>query len=168
MKLSIEQLFHPVHAKDINPENPDKLTGKDKHILGQRRATEALEFGIDIHQPGYNLYVSGESGTGRVQYVMDYLSPVASLGAPPPDWLYVNNFENPREPRMLSLPPQQGSKILREFDLLIEALLATFPAIFDHPTYQQQNSTLQRPFDCHYDNAIDEIDRQANNKKIAV
>ncbi|MBV1919046.1 MAG: AAA family ATPase, partial [Pseudomonadales bacterium] len=76
MKLSIEQLFHPVHAEDINPENSDKLTEKNKHILGQRRATEALEFGIDIRQPGYNLYVSGESGTGRVQYVMDYLSPV--------------------------------------------------------------------------------------------
>lgn len=168
MKLSIEQLFHPVHADDINPENSDKLTEKNKHILGQRRATEALEFGIDIRQPGYNLYVSGESGTGRVQYVMDYLSPVANLGAPPPDWLYVNNFDNPREPRVLSLPPQQGSNLLREFDLLIEDLLATFPAIFDHPTYQQQKSTLQRRFDCQYDNAIDEIERQANNNKIAV
>ncbi|OUS27679.1 ATP-dependent protease [Gammaproteobacteria bacterium 45_16_T64] len=173
MKLSVEQLFHPVHSDDIAVPSlpPGDSTGnsaEDEHILGQRRATEALEFGIDINQPGYNLYVSGENGTGRVQYVMDYLSPVASLGAPPLDWLYVNNFDNPREPRVLSLPPQQGANLLKAFDGLIESLVATFPATFDHPTFQQQKSSLQRLFDRKYDTAIDEIERQANNRLIAV
>lgn len=173
MKLSVEQLFHPVNSDDISspeiaPEESLDSPPSNDHILGQRRATEALEFGIDIDQPGYNLYISGESGTGRVQYVMDYLLPVASRRAPPLDWLYINNFDNPREPRELSLPPGQGAALLREFDTLIEALLATFPAIFDHPTYQRQKSSLQRNFDHKYDRTIDEIERQANNKMIAV
>ena len=173
MKLSVDQLFHPVSSSDfsgINNQQEDSngFTPVDEHILGQHRATKALEFGIDIKQPGYNLYVSGEYSTGRVQYIMNSLSPIASRGAPPSNWLYVNNFDNPREPRVLSLPPQQGSLLLRAFDTLIESILDTFPAIFDHPNYQQRKSTLQSHFDRIYDKAIDDIERQANNKNIAL
>ncbi len=34
-------------------------------IIGQERAVDAIEFGIDIQRPGYNLFVLGESGSGR-------------------------------------------------------------------------------------------------------
>ena len=34
-------------------------------VLGQERAVEALQFGISMQRPGYNVFVMGESGTGR-------------------------------------------------------------------------------------------------------
>ena len=34
-------------------------------IIGQERAVEALEFGLSMKSPGFNLYVSGPVGTGK-------------------------------------------------------------------------------------------------------
>ena len=34
-------------------------------IVGQSRALDAVRFGIDIKQPGFNLFVLGDPGSGR-------------------------------------------------------------------------------------------------------
>ena len=34
-------------------------------ILGQDRAISALKFGLTIRKPGFNIYVSGPTGTGN-------------------------------------------------------------------------------------------------------
>ena len=34
-------------------------------ILGQERAIRAMEVGLKIDNPAYNIYVSGHSGTGK-------------------------------------------------------------------------------------------------------
>ena len=42
-------------------------------ILGQERAVEAIQFGVAMHRPGYNIFVMGGAGTGRSSYVTSYL-----------------------------------------------------------------------------------------------
>ena len=34
-------------------------------IIGQPRAMKALEMGMNVNTKGYNIYISGEDGTGR-------------------------------------------------------------------------------------------------------
>ena len=41
-----------------------------KDILGQDRAISAMELGLKIDNPAYNIYVAGESGTGRSTYTL--------------------------------------------------------------------------------------------------
>ena len=41
--------------------------------LGQDRALEAIEFGVDIEQQGFNLFVVGDSGLGKHQLVQQIL-----------------------------------------------------------------------------------------------
>ena len=38
-------------------------------IIGQERAVEAIDFGLNIKRKGYNIYISGISGTGRNSYI---------------------------------------------------------------------------------------------------
>ena len=40
-----------------------------EEILGQQRATQAINFGINMKLKGYNIYVCGATGTGRTSYV---------------------------------------------------------------------------------------------------
>jgi len=166
-KLTIKQL-----KKQINPEQLsfDPLSDAPDfgQILGQPRATRALEFGIGINEAGYNLYVAGETGTGRTQYITNYLKPIATYGNRPDEWLYVNNFETPTEPHCISLPEQQGGKLLKDIDLLIESLLTTFPAVFEQPSFLQKKNSIQRLYDDAYEKAISIIERSAAAKKIAV
>ncbi|MCW8997576.1 MAG: AAA family ATPase, partial [Kangiellaceae bacterium] len=136
--------------------------------LPQLRATEALEFGIGVQHPGYNLYVAGENGIGRLEYVLDYLEPIATRANSPSDWLYVNNFDDPREPHSIRLPPGEGTKFRDDLDEFIEALLATFPAIFEHPSFLQKKTAISRKFEEIYDNAVGNIEEQAAKQSIAV
>lgn len=139
-----------------------------KEILGQPRASHALEFGIGIQQAGYNLYVAGDSGTGRSHYLTEYLKPIAMHGKTPPDWLYVNNFERPAEPRCIAMPHGQGIKLQRDIERLIEEIMATFPAAFENPSYIQQRTALQNAFNARYDAALSIVEKAAGQKQIAV
>ena len=167
MKLTPDQLRSRVSPEVLGFETTRELP-EFSGILGQPRATKALDFGLSIDQPGYNIYVAGDTGTGRIRYVLDYLQPTVGQKETPPDWLYVNNFDNPLEPRVISLPPKQGSLLRRDIDHLIDALLDTFPATFDNPSYQQGKTALQARFDQIYDEAIAAVKREAASRQIAM
>jgi hypothetical protein len=51
---------------------------------------------------------------------------------------------------------------------LIDNLLATFPAVFEHPSYQQKKSAIDRAFNQRYDKALDVIERLALEKDVAL
>lgn len=167
IKLPPHQLHCHVAPEALGFESTaelDELTG----IVGQPRATQALEFGLSINQPGYNLYIAGEAGTGRIRYVMDYLNPLIRQKQTPSDCLYVNNFDRPQEPRVIHIAPGQGKQLQNAIDHLIDTLLDTFPATFDNPTYQRKKTALQSDFDHLYDEAISSVKRVATSHQIAV
>lgn len=163
--ITADQLMTSYNAEQITALR--KLPECDRLSASDPRADEALQFGININAPGYNLYLAGEPGTSRIRRAMDYLEPVARHREPPRDWLYINNFDNPREPRAISLPPHQGLHLQKDVDRLIESLLATFPAVFENPAYLQQKNSLQKQFDKQYDNAVEQVERAALQKNIA-
>lgn len=167
MKLDADQLVRHIHPEDLNLDKACTPPTANQ-ILGQPRATEALELGIRTPQPGYNLYLAGESGTGRVRYVMEYLAPLAAVADPPQDWLYVNNFDNPSEPRAIALPHKQGSAFLKDIDKLIEEVLATFPDVFEHPTYLRKKTAIEKEFDKIYDQSIAVVEQKAATMQIAL
>ena len=72
-------------------------------IVGQSRALGAVSFGIDIKQPGFNLFVLGDPGSGRHAAVRRLLEAKAAGEPAPSDWCYVNNFSDPNKPRLLRL-----------------------------------------------------------------
>lgn len=51
---------------------------------------------------------------------------------------------------------------------MIDNLLATFPAVFEHPSYQQKKSAIDRAFNQRYDRALDVIERLALEKDVAL
>ena len=48
-------------------------------ILGQARALSALEFGLNINNPGFNIYVAGMPGTGRTTTIKAFLEEGSSV-----------------------------------------------------------------------------------------
>ena len=39
-------------------------------IIGQQRAEKAMQFGLKMNNPAYNIYVSGNCGSGRITYTI--------------------------------------------------------------------------------------------------
>ena len=107
-------------------------------LLGQERARDAVEFGVGMRSRGYNLFVLGPAGLGKRTLVRDMLDGRAAQEAPPSDWCYVNNFEQPHRPRAIQLPPGQGTRLRRDAEQFVEELRATIPAMFEGDEYRRR------------------------------
>ncbi|WP_349571576.1 Lon protease family protein [Azotobacter salinestris] len=167
LRLAPDELTRPFDPAQFAFTCTDELE-PFRGVLGQERAVEALQFGVAMPRPGYNVYVMGEPGTGRFSYVKRYLQAEAKRLETPSDWVYVNHFDEPREPRSLQLAAGSASEFIADINLLVDNLLATFPAVFETPTYQQKKSAIDRGFNQRYDRALDCIERQALDKGIAL
>ena len=107
-----QALPYSLATQTIHPDSLDFRTTADIEpfhgVLGQERAVNAIQFGVAMERPGYNIFVMGDTGTGRSSYVRDYLKSEAKRQKTPDIWCYVNNFNNPREPKVLALLPQEN------------------------------------------------------------
>ena len=153
---------------DIDSLPTPEISRKHNALLGQARAQAALEFGVCMQTPGYNIFVMGEPGTGRLSMITNYLSHIAEAQDAPPSYAYVDNFSNAREPISIQLSAGQGQKFTKDIEQLIENLLATFPAAFESPSYQQKKSALERSFNQLYNAAIDLVDKKAEALNVAL
>ncbi len=84
-----------------------------EEVFGQPRAVSALRLALRLGARGYNVFVAGISGTGRMRTVRRVLEDERGAGETPDDLCYVVNFEDPRAPRLLRLPASKG-RVLRD------------------------------------------------------
>ncbi|WP_394754383.1 Lon protease family protein [Crenothrix sp.] len=164
-KLPLESLKLHIDLSDFkfSAVQPRKIS-----ILGQPRAQAAFEFGIAMTNAGYNIFVMGDPGLGRLTMVTDHLNTIAQHLPAPPTYAYVDNFSNSREPLALELPPEYGQVFVKDIEKLIDNVLATFPAAFESPTYQQKKNAIERQFSQTYNTAIDTVEEKAQTLKIAL
>ncbi len=59
---------------------------------------------------GYNIFALGPSGTGKYTVIEHFVEQRAAAEPPPDDWCYVNDFEQPSQPRALRLPAGMGKR----------------------------------------------------------
>ena len=167
LRLAPDALTRPFAPEQFNFTSTDDLE-PFRGVLGQERAVEALQFGVAMPRPGYNVFVMGEPGTGRFSFVQRYLKAEAKRLGTPADQVYVNHFDEPREPRALELPAGTAGAFIADINQLIDNLLATFPAVFEHPAYQQKKSAIDRAFNKRYDQALDVIEKLSLEKSVAL
>ena len=167
LRLAPEALTRPFSPEQFNFTDTEDLE-PFRGVLGQERAVEALQFGVAMPRPGYNVFVMGEPGTGRFSFVKRYLKAEAKRLETPADRVYVNHFDEPREPRALELPSGTAGEFLADINGLIDNLLATFPAVFEHPSFQQKKNAIDRDFNKRYDQALDVVERLSLEKSVAL
>lgn len=94
-------------------------------LFAQPRAIAALDFGVRINGPGYNLFVLGRPGSGRHFLVSEFLKSTKHNKPAPCDWCYLNNFDEELRPIAISLPAGQGRVFRDDLARLLEELLET-------------------------------------------
>jgi lon-related putative ATP-dependent protease len=137
-------------------------------VIGQERAVSAVRFGIGIQRDGYNLFALGPSGTGKRTTISQFLERRASEEPIPPDWCYVNNFEDNQKPNALRLPPGKGIELRKDMEQLIEELRTAIPALFESEDYQTRKQELQEEFQEKQEAALNEIQERAKKRDIAL
>ena len=96
-------------------------------VIGQRRAIDALQLGLELNAPGFNLFVCGLVGNGRAAAVKAHLEKVRPFCPLARDRAYVFNYQDPRSPRLLTFPRGVAHGFAREMDQLVLLLVREIP-----------------------------------------
>ncbi|MBP7411174.1 MAG: AAA family ATPase [Methanoculleus sp.] len=115
-----------------------------EEIIGQERALRALRFGLEIREPGFNVYTAGAQGTGRMSAVRSFLDELAKAKPRASDWVYVHNFGNQYEPDAIPLPAGRGPRFREDMKRFIEGAKRALPRAFESEEYaKRRDETLQ-------------------------
>ncbi len=165
--LPAESLYQICDLKQFEFKTTADLEPLDQP-LGQDRALEAIEFGVDIEQQGFNLFVVGDSGLGKHQLVQQILSRHAQTDNSRSDWCYVNNFANPQKPRILKLAAGMGQKLRLDMESLVEDLLTSLPSSFQSEEYRNRRQEIEEELQERQERAFRELDQEAEEQGIIV
>lgn len=117
-----------------------------KGIIGQRRALEAMHIGAEITSPGYNIFVSGLAGTGRMTTIKSILEAMQTDKAELYDLGYVNNFTDPDRPCVIRLPRGRVRPLRADMKDAIAYLRSRIPALFDDEQFRKGRSRIIEEF----------------------
>ncbi|MBA7479442.1 hypothetical protein ES707_14876 [subsurface metagenome] len=145
-ELSFEQLKRSYDLKGFTCETTETVP-QIKGMIGQDRAIRAIEFGLNIDSPGYNIYVAGLSDTGRTSTVERILRELAAKKEPPNDWCYVYNFQDSDQPRRIGLSPGKGRQWQKEMKDLIGSLRTEIPKAFETKDYKERSSKISETYE---------------------
>jgi predicted ATP-dependent protease len=112
--------------------------------IGQERAISALELGLDIGEPGFNLFVSGFPGTGRNTALRDHVERTASTKPIPADWGYVHNFQEPSQPAAISLPCGMMKMLAQDMEDLLGSCRREIPNAFESDYYRHRMDEVMK------------------------
>ncbi|RVU35851.1 ATP-binding protein [Hwanghaeella grinnelliae] len=105
-------------------------TGTLFELSSHERAREALETGLTLDAPGFNIFVVGEDRSGRMTQTLAFLTEFLKDKPVPDDWVYLNNFRRSHRPKPVRLPPGVGrafrDAMARTIPNLRDALVQAF------------------------------------------
>ncbi|MCB9514095.1 MAG: AAA family ATPase [Candidatus Krumholzibacteriia bacterium] len=140
-RLSAEQLRWTCDESAFDFDSTKSVPAL-KEIVGQPRAIQSLEFGLKIQNQGYNIYVSGLSGVGRMTLIKTHLEELVKFAPRPEDICFVHNFEDPDVPKALILPPGKGADLRRHVNQLVDTLREEVPRAFESKEYEGEVSAV--------------------------
>lgn len=148
--------------KEIREKEPPKL------LIGQERALKSLEFGIGNKRGGFNIFVSGYPGSGKLKAVNHFLEEKAKLEVTPDDWCYVNNFQNSFYPKKLKLPNGGGRTFKLEIQRLISEIQKILINAFESKEYHDKKEQIIDDFRQKEKELFRNIHKKARENNFAV
>lgn len=159
-ELKPMQLWRPCESSIIACETTEHAVPLDT-IVGQERAVKALKFGLEIGEKGFNIYVAGWAGTGRMTAVKGFLEGFAKGKPLPSDWCYVNNFLNTYQPSALQLPAGRGNLLKSDMKSLVEDARRAIQKTFESKEYQQKREAIAKGYEKTRQDLLKELAEKA-------
>ena len=117
-ELTADEVVRRVDPQELSFDSTDEIRDVAV-IVGQDRAVEAFNLGVEIRGDGFNIFALGSSGLGKRALVLRFLERRAAERPTPHDWCYVNNFDDPTRPRALRMPAGRGRRLRADLENLL-------------------------------------------------
>jgi len=140
--LAISQLYRSTPLSHLPFRNTRRLR-QTSDFLGQERARESLVMAVAMPHDGYNLFAIGNNGLGKRTMIRRYLESVAKQRPAVSDWIYVNNFKDPRYPQAIELPAGMAQQFKQDVHKLWQKLQDRVVRAFESERYQERRDSLK-------------------------
>lgn len=140
--LATSQLYKACKAADF-PFRSTKDCEPFNDFLGQERAKEAVAMAVALPHDGYNIFAVGTSGLGKRTMIKRFLAEYAATCPAPSDWVYVNNFTEPRYPTVLEFPAGTGREVKKDMSMLWRDMSEAVIASFESEQYFERMELLK-------------------------
>ena len=140
-RLDPEKLRWTCDPAQFDFETTEELPDLD-YAIGQKRALRSIEFGLGMEETGFNLFISGETGTSRTSTIRNILKKRAKEEPQPSDWVYVNNFKDNDSAVSLALPAGRGSELAADMKVLVDAFRIDIPKALESPEYEARRAEI--------------------------
>ncbi|NJD54983.1 MAG: ATP-dependent protease [Nitrospirae bacterium] len=165
--LGVDELYRCCDPSVFTFGSTDEIEEKDETI-GQDRALRAIDFGLNLESSGFNIFMLGENGTGKMTTIRKLLSKKAAEEPVPQDWCYVYNFADPDAPLAISLSPGQAPLFYRDMDELVRTLQAEIPKIFESKEYEKQKNKIMEDFQKRQKALFTGLEEDAESKGFSI
>ncbi len=162
-RLKPEMIFKACDTSLFSFQTTEEIPSLDS-IVGQERAVNAMEFGLRINKHGYNIFITGLTGSGKMNYARSSTREVAEKQPIPDDWCYLYNFKNPDAPIAVNLPAGLGNLFARDISTLLEELNESIPKAFNTDDYERQKGAVLKEFQEIRSSLMDELNNAAIEK----
>jgi len=157
--LTPQQLTLNISAKQFNFADTSELIGasnisaQHQAWIAQFEAKKAAEFGLNIHQAGFNLLALGEPGTGRTTLMMSAMHEAAAKQSaandPATKYADINDlvalyqFDANGKPLFLKLPAGVGTQLKQALDVFIRHLAKELASLLEAKIKQNSLAPIQ-------------------------
>ncbi|MDQ7787878.1 MAG: ATP-binding protein [Thermodesulfovibrionales bacterium] len=145
-----------------------------KEFIGQTRAIDSIKFGLAVERSGYNLFLTGLTGTGKAATIKAHLERFIAgkqgkgMRYELHDWCYVYNFSEPDQPRILRMPQGMARTFSSNLDALLKKLREEIPKTFGSEEYNKRKQNVMQDHQKRYQEAIDVLEQEAARNSLMV
>jgi predicted ATP-dependent protease len=144
--LKAAQLNLPLQASELGFANTSSLNlDAFPSWIGQAEAQQAVNFGLSIFEPGFNMLVLGESGSGRQSLTLQAIQSASAKRPKPHDLVLLYHFETPEKPLPLYLNAGHGVRLRAETDVFIRQMMKVIPALITKTAAKEEMPSEKAP-----------------------
>lgn len=133
-------------AWTCRPDSICEVPPKSGVLIGQEKAVAALKLGLELYGPGYNVFVSGLTGTRRAHSVKALIEQIRASCLLVPDRVFVHNFQEPHRPVLLELAKGEGARFVDDMQRFFRTIMARLPASLTSATLSERRRAIQKQY----------------------
>ncbi|WP_457625396.1 Lon protease family protein [Persephonella sp.] len=165
--MAVKHLLAEEIKVDYRVEKPTYSVKPEPVFFRQERVENAFNTALKTEKEGYNLYVAGPEGIGKITYSMMRLKKEASKKTPPEDIFYHANFEEPQKPDFVVVPAGTGKKLSGDIDRVIDNLKETVVRQFESKEFEDERVKLVKEIEEKKQKVLQDLKKDAQSYGLA-
>lgn len=166
--LSSQQLAARCDPDSFSFETTEELKKTPMELIGQNQAQEAMEFGLQMKQEDYHIFLAGPGGTGRTTFARLKTEQYAVQENTPKDIIYIHNFDSPDAPAFIEFPAGEGSLFAGNIEEMIYEIKEEINKALTGDRFERQKMDMAQTQENELHDKWQQLEKRARDQQFAL